>query len=50
MLFGTLDATLLGILVTVERLKAKITGKGVIRAGERNIKASRIFDAVLFFN
>ena len=32
MLFGTLDAILLAILVTVERVKGKISGQGVIRA------------------
>ena len=39
MLLHTLGASLLGILLTGKGMKAKITGRGVIRAGEGTIRA-----------
>ena len=43
MSIGTLGATLLVTLLTGKRLKAKMSGLGVIRAEERTIKASQDF-------
>ena len=39
MLLGTLDANLLGNLLTGKGGKAKMPGRGVIRAGEGTIRA-----------
>ena len=41
MLLGTLGATLLGNLSTGKRVKAKIPGKEVMKAGEGTIRAGK---------
>ena len=38
-MLGTLSARLLGNLLTSEKVKAKIIGRGVMRAGESTIRA-----------
>ena len=43
MLLGTSSAALLGNLLKCERVKAKIVGLKVIRAGERMIRAGQNF-------
>ena len=43
MLLGTSSAALLGNLLKCERVKAKIVGLEVIRAGERMIRAGQNF-------
>ena len=40
---GTLSASLLGNLLTRKGRKTKIPGRGVITAGERNIRAGQDF-------
>ena len=57
MLLGILDVNLLEDLLTGEELKAKITRKGVIRAGEGTVRTGEeiirhvtIFNAVSSFN
>ena len=43
MLLGTLGASLLGNLLTGKGLKAKLPGRGVMRAGEGAIRVGQDF-------
>ena len=43
MLLGTLGAGLLGNILTHKRVKAKITGRGVMRANKITIRAGKYF-------
>ena len=43
MLLDTLSASLLGNLLTSKKIKVKIPGRGVMRAGEGTIRAGQTF-------